>query len=280
MSNTKSRGWCFTINNFTEGDINLCAILKDIAEYVVWGEEIGEQGTPHLQGFVLFKHPQHLKRLKTLLPRAHLEQQRGTAAQAADYCKKDGDFTEYGEYPATKKSLSDQYRECISLAESGQLDTIKELYPGIYLRYLSTFRSMVVRCGDILDELQSEWWVGPTGTGKSRTLWELYPDHYGKALNKWWDGYNGEETVAIEELNPESAKYLGHFIKIWGDRYPFSAEIKGGTLRRIRPKRIIVLSNYSIDECFPMSQDSDPIKRRFHVKHFYPFFNELNELSE
>lgn len=139
---------------------------------------------------------------------------------------------------------------------------------------------MVKRRGDILDELESEWWVGPTGTGKSRTLWELYPDHYGKALNKWWDGYTNEEVVAIEELNPESSKYLAHHIKIWGDRYPFSAEIKGGTLRRIRPKKVIVLSNYTIDECFPMSQDAEPIKRRFKVKHFYNFFQSQNEEEE
>lgn len=276
MSGTRSRGWCFTLNNPTDTDKEQCSNLVNISDYVIWGHEVGESGTPHFQGFVLFKHAQHLKRLKTLLPRAHLEVQRGTAAQAADYCKKDGNFEEHGEYPATKKSLSDQYRECISLAESGQLDTIKELYPGIYLRYLSTFRSMVIRCGDILAELESEWWVGPTGTGKSRTLWEMYPNHYGKALNKWWDGYSGESVVAIEELNPEAAKFLGHYIKIWGDRYPFSAEIKGGTLRKIRPKKIIILSNYTIDECFPMSQDADPIRRRFTVKHFYDFFNTEN----
>ena len=25
-----------------------------------------------------------------------------------------------------------------------------------------------------------EWWVGPTGTGKSKKVWEEYPTHYAK----------------------------------------------------------------------------------------------------
>ena len=197
MSGTKSKGWCFTINNPTTTDFDNCVNLLDLAEYVVYGNETGEQGTPHIQGFVKFKHPQHLKRLKQLLPRAHLEQQRGTAKQAADYCKKDGDYVEHGVAPVLVLSVQEQYRRCIQLAESGQLDTIKDEYPGIFLRYLGTFKSLRAGCSDVLDTLESEWWVGPTGTGKSRHLWQTYPEHYGKALNKWWDGYEGEEVVAI-----------------------------------------------------------------------------------
>lgn len=122
--------------------------------------------------------------------------------------------------------------------------------------------------------LQNEWWVGPTGTGKSRHLWNVYPKHYPKALNKWWDGYNDEDVVAIEEMDPDHGQYLGHYVKIWADRYPFSPETKGGYLSKIRPKKIIILSNYTIEECFPRPQDVDPIKRRFTVKHFHPFFQQ------
>ena len=115
--------------------------------------------------------------------------------------------------------------------------------------------------------LQTNGGVGPTGSGKSRLLWEQYPNHYHKQLNKWWDGYNDEETVAIEEWCPKN-ECTGSQLKIWADRYPFSAQIKGGTLLKIRPTKLIVLSNYEMEECFPNEADLLPLKRRFTIKRF------------
>lgn len=177
----------------------------------------------------------------------------------------------YGELPKPKQSLPEQYKKCIELAEHGDLTTIKTEFPGIYLRYVNTFKSLRRRESIILPVLTNEWWVGPTGTGKSRNLWSLYPDHFSKPLNKWWDGYDDQDVVALEEWSP-SNECTASQLKIWADRYPFNAQIKGGTLLKIRPKKIIVLSNYTIEECFPNVQDQLPIKRRFKVKKFTNFF--------
>lgn len=121
-----------------------------------------------------------------------------------------------------------------------------------------------------IPDLQNEWWYGSTGTGKSKKVWEDYPEHYGKMLNKWWDGYQDEEVVVIEEWCPKN-ECTASALKIWADRYPFNAEIKGGLLKKIRPKKIIVTSNYSIDQCFERSEDREPIKRRFKQVHFQKF---------
>ena len=40
-----------------------------------------------------------------------------------------------------------------------------------------------------------EWWVGPTGTGKSKKVWEEYPTHYAKEKNKWWCNYTGQDKT-------------------------------------------------------------------------------------
>lgn len=69
-------------------------------------------------------------------------------------------------------------------------------------------------------------------------------------------------------MTPAAGQFLAHYLKIWADRYPFSPEIKGGQLKRIRPKKLIVLSNYTIDECFTNHQDALPLKRRFKVVQF------------
>lgn len=275
---SRSRGWCFTINNPTiEDSINVDNLKSHVVYYCYGTERGSETNTLHFQGFVYFKHGVTMRRVKLLLPRAHLELQRGTVKQAVEYCKKDGDFEEWGDCPDAGGRLTQKqrWRELIRLAEIGDLESIKSEFPGEYLRYFERLRSLRVRPAVVLQgDLEHEWWYGGTGTGKSSTLWRLHPNHYSKELNKWWDGYADEEIVAIEEWAPKN-ECTASFLKIWADRYPFPAQIKGGSLKKIRPRKIIVLSNYTIDQCFPNCEDREPIKRRFKVIHF-PFPTEHN----
>jgi len=113
-----------------------------------------------------------------------------------------------------------------------------------------------------MDEIQNEWRYGPTGCGKSRGTRAEYPELYSKDASKWWDGYDNEETVLIEDWDPKTTDYLSRYLKIWADHYSFKAEVKGGSMN-IRPKRIIITSQYSIDECFLNTEDASAIKRRF-----------------
>ena len=88
--------WCFTINNYNDDDI---AKIKSYENnYLIFGREVGENGTPHLQGYIEFKTNRKLERLKREFHQtAHLEKRRGKAIEASDYCKKDGNYEEYGE---------------------------------------------------------------------------------------------------------------------------------------------------------------------------------------
>lgn len=115
---------------------------------------------------------------------------------------------------------------------------------------------------EAIPQLQNEWHWGPTGTGKSKHCRATWPDAFIKSNDMWWDGYEGEETVLIEELGPKQIN--GHNIKLWSDHYPFKAATKGGQIL-IRPKRIIVTSNYPIDRCWEAREDIEPILRRFKV---------------
>ena len=89
-----AKRWCYTINNYTDE-----YPLDDICDYHVYGREIGESGTPHLQGFIIFTQRKRLTQLHRLLPGGHYEVTKGSNLQAADYCKKGGDFVEIGEMP-------------------------------------------------------------------------------------------------------------------------------------------------------------------------------------
>ena len=67
---------------------------------------MGAQSTPHLQGFAQFKVKCRLETAKNKLAvrGAHMEKSRGTAQEAADYCKKEGDYEEGGLLQAAGKS--------------------------------------------------------------------------------------------------------------------------------------------------------------------------------
>lgn len=86
-SRQKALHWVFTVNNYTEKEIN-DLFYNDKTHYICFGGEVGENGTPHLQGYLAFKNKQALSACKKLNSRAHWEVKRGTVQQAIDYCKK------------------------------------------------------------------------------------------------------------------------------------------------------------------------------------------------
>lgn len=266
---SRSRAWVFTINNWTDDDIqNL-----DNAEctYIIYGKEVGEQGTPHLQGYIYFPTLKSLKQVKsTLGSRAHVETAKGNAQQNFEYCSKQGDFTERGDIPMSNKQKGEaemqRWERARELARSGNFDDIDA---DIYMRHYNTIKRIredhMEKPKTLEGALQHIWIYGNTGTGKSTRAREIAPDAYIKSVTKWWDHYNDEDDVIIDDFD-EKHKDLVYFLKIWADRFPFMAEIKGGS-KMIRPKRIIVTSNYAPDSIWYHATDLEPILRRFQVIH-------------
>ena len=114
MREQRTRGWCFTLNNYTEAELASTDDLINKGEgvrYITYGKEVGESGTPHLQGYLYFDQPTTLVKCKRLVPRAHLEPQRGSISQAIDYCHKDNDFYEFGTKPERPEEKGKRGRE-------------------------------------------------------------------------------------------------------------------------------------------------------------------------
>lgn len=271
MPSLQSSNWCFTINNYTDADNDQLSRLE--YKYIVFGKEVGTDLTPHYQGYVELKKRSSLKAVKVLLTRAHWEPRKGTALQAADYCKKEGDFYEDGKISSERQLAGgdaevERWDLALCAVQEGRLEDIPGDIIGRNLKSLEyAARRIKMNAMDLSDtEDKMLWYYGPSGTGKSRYARENNPGFYLKMCNKWWDDYSGEEVVIIEDFDKKH-DVLVHHMKIWADRYKFPAEIKGGKID-IRPRLIIVTSNYSPKDIWQEASDLEPMLRRFKVVHF------------
>lgn len=256
-----SKRWCFTINNYTDEDIAALALWPFV--YMVYGKEVGESGTPHLQGFVTFKTARRLTGMKKLHGTAHFEPTKGSSDQAATYCKKDGDFVEFGTVPAQGQRTDLQTATDMIVAGSKISEVAAEL-PTVFARYGRGLRDLahVLQQEYAHDTVRGIWIVGEPGTGKSYYARQEWPSYYDKPQNKWFDGYDGQDTILIDDFDHKGT-CLDHYIKRWADRYPCTGETKGGTVH-LRHKRFVITSNYRIEDLWKGDKTLiDAIERRF-----------------
>jgi hypothetical protein len=132
------RGFCFTLNNYTDEDLE---ILKNVSEveYAIFGKEIAPTTlTKHIQGFIYFKLQKTISAVikwfhgKGLKP--HVEVCKGNIEQNITYCSKEGDFMEIGKRP--KQGQRNDLIELFDDVKEGKSDVeIMEKYGEIYLKY-------------------------------------------------------------------------------------------------------------------------------------------------
>lgn len=280
MPNPKSRMWCFTLNNYSDDDVaRLKALDLEALRYTCVGKEVGDSGTPHLQGFLYFKSAVRLTTVKRVVgDRAHCEIAKGNLEQNFTYCTKDGDFFEVGERPMFQcekgAAERERYKRAFSMAKSGDMDGLIEECPDIAMRHYTTIKRIRVdelhkrKLANCDPQGRMAWYWGPAGTGKSRKAREENPDAFIKDCNKWWCGYSDQDVVIVEDVDGENKKWMCRLLKIWADIYPFNAEVKTGSTGLIRPKMIIVTSNYHPEDIWEDPRELEPILRRFHVTHF------------
>lgn len=274
----RSRNWCFTAISEHDHLIRLWdqELQRKDFKYLIFGRErCPTTGRMHLQGYVEFENAKTLNGVKAALECGngiHLEKRRGTVTQAIEYCKKDGDFFEKGDpsmEPAAGGQLEkDRWTRARRNAEEGKYDEIDD---EIYIKHFSAIkkiRSEAIQKPETLNgHFVNEWLYGPSGSGKSQTARIENPGAYDKdPKERWWDGYNGEDVVIIDDFD-KYQKAQGGDIKRWADRYPFPAAIKGGYMQ-IRPKKIVVTSQYHPNQIWDDQETLDAITRRFTFRSF------------
>lgn len=229
----RSRGWCFTINNYTVEDGAHVEALK--YEYLICGREKGAKGTEHMQCYVFFAHARSFQSVRKMLGgRAHIEPAKGTPQQNRAYCSKEGDFIERGVLPVAGKrrdiddikdlmNVGKSMRECLESARSYQaFQHCKALF-GLKKPKLEFKKKEV-------------WWFwGPTGTGKSRRALAVMHERNlqddcwisGSTL-RWFQFYMGEKAAIFDDLRFSSTEF-STLLRLL-DGYPFCVENKGGAV--------------------------------------------------
>lgn len=268
---TRHRAWIFTINNYSSNDWNHITSLTP--RYIIAGKEIGDNLTPHIQGYIYFENKKSSKQVKAYL-RPSLEFWRkpasGTPEENRAYCSKQNDFFEFGTLPKSKKQQGEDEKErWQSALDAAKRRDLESIPADILMRNWTNIQrigTFFMSPPSPLERLQNFWFWGPTGSGKTTTARSAFPNHHLKPINKWFDGYRNQDWILLDEWSPDH-KMLATHLKTWADHWPFAAEIKGSTIT-IRPKGIVVTSNYSLSDCFDKDEDLLPLQRRFIVKQF------------
>ena len=113
------------------------------------------------------------------------------------------------------------------------------------------------------------WFWGSTGTGKSLAASTSAPDAYWKSANgKWWDGYEGQDDVIIDEYRADFCKF-DELLRLF-DRYPLKVEVKGGYVEFVSKRIFISCPKHPADVWDSLTEEdvSQFFRRIEHIKFF------------
>ncbi len=222
----RDRGFCFTYwpghrPDHTEEEI--MTILKAVnCQYIVFQQETGSQpgqteNGEHIQCWVYFKSAITLQQAKGRLPGTpHIEVQRGSNSQAADYCKKDDTrrpgktWHEVGQQPQDTGVKNNSLLETIQHAEQhGMKRTMDgDEHKASIARYTKGIQTLANHAANkripMMRNVKIYYIWGDSGAGKTTwasTRWSP-DDTYVVSDRKqtWFDQYQGEGVVVIDEF--------------------------------------------------------------------------------
>ena len=253
----RMRNIAVTINNWSEEDIQTLESFP--YKYMIIGREGSKTKTPHLQCYIQFHNALSFTSLKRKIGDGHIEHAKTKAETNIEYCKKEGNYKEYGTAKSSgKRTDLDEIR---TLALDGGMRAVTRVGTQAQIRVAESFLTY--------NEVGRSWKPnvfylhGPAGVGKSRLAQAILlnttgvdpsdntfilspipdddiPDPYTKSdPSKWWNGYDGHPNVIIDDFR-HSWWPLTYLLTLL-DRYSFQIENKGG-MRQFQARNIVITS--------------------------------------
>jgi len=255
-----SRKYVFTLNKYTNTEIhNIRIYLEKNSSKWIFGKEVGENGTPHLQGYMEFKSPKKWRILsENGFSRCWSTSARGTLKQNFDYTTKDGDYF-YGGFKIEDLDCPDKknLKEWMKYQEDKMKLNILSEYENI------EWKDIQQQIIDIVEEPENDrkinWIVDDNGNyGKSFLSRYLICKYGGVVVNgKTNDILNSllnyqiendykEPQFVIVDIPRSSSKYTDNIygiIEKIKDGMIYSGKYEGGLILYKKRPHVIVLSN-------------------------------------
>lgn len=290
----------FTLNNYTEENVEeLQEWGRDNTTYMIFGKEVGESGTPHLQGYFECNR----RRLTGLTcirfgeNRWWVDVARGTGVVCRRYCSKGtqskaewerdeekganfgvgADVFEIGVMNVSKRGKRTDMSKVKKLIHTGVIASEKDLADMYGVNYTVYNMGCAVLQHRTFSPSRTPPVVyflhGATGTGKSRAVadfitrcmavsnWAYWKGNGGL---QWFNGYSGQEIAWFDDFRFEGSRETFGLLLTILDRYHCVVPSKGGFLPWF-PKFIIITSPVPFAESFASmseSEDLGQIERR------------------
>ena len=264
--------WCLTLNNFTDDEHAHIASLCDPDApghigYLVLGQEVGETGTPHLQGYVELLTRKRLAWLReNISDRAHWEPRRGTREQAREYCMKDGYWYETGTWHEEERGRRRDIEVMVQQASTGtpfyQACLDQPSTAAFAFAYVKLLEGWALSMTVPWREVEIVVKIGPTGCGKTRSSYDCWPDLFAQDCSAggeiWWDGYSGQKRLLLDDF--EGSLPYPWLLRVL-DGYPLRIKVKGAHTYG-RWSQVFITSNIDIQAWYPKRSRIGSLLRR------------------
>lgn len=259
--NPQNRTWIFVINNWTEDDINWVMALE--VNKITVSKEIGDEGTPHLQGVVTFKRLYTFNQVKKLHPKAHWEV--AVASIDFNYCKKLG-----GELVRDDKGSNHGKRSDIDDIRAGldAGDTLKQIVKKARsMQSVSFAKAYIQYTEEHLPrntKIDVFWYYGCTGLGKTKKVLDQTENLklFSPISFKWWDGYEGQDAVLLDDLRPDWCKPCELLKLLDNYRFNYRVETKGSSRCLLATKIYVTCPWHPEDFWRDSTEDPKQLLRR------------------
>lgn len=252
IGDSGSRGvnWFFTLHDPTPDDeTRLKSSFAERCEFAVFQhEQCPSSGRIHLQGCIRLKQRTRFLEVKRVVfgtSRVNIQPVRHFN-KAVEYCRKERTRVpgtlpwSFGDAPVTQGKRTDLMAIAEAVKSKRSIAEIASQFPAEFIKYhrgISALEGALVQHRDWKTEVF--WLYGRTGTGKSTFAHKNAPTAYCKMSgNKWFDGYNGEADVIIDDFRPTSDFRFELMLQLC-DRFRLMVEVKGGS-RQFCAKRIFI----------------------------------------
>lgn len=267
MPTIQPRHWWFVINN--PGNFRP-EFAEDEMDCLLYGLEIGENGTPHLQG-ALFMRP-GFELCKTEINYRYLGgwasmgKQLGTPEENAKYCSKDYINDEFWFYGILPEPISQGQRIDLSVLTSRiqtgtTVNDIVMMNPVAFHQYGRTLERIeqIVNSKIARNWIPEVYWFwGPTGTGKTRAVYDECKEPYIWQLDdhNWQDNYTNQEYVIIDDFRGQIP--YSQLLRML-DRYPYTVSRRGRAPQPFLAKKIWITSSRKPEDCYSNLSRDDSI---------------------